>query len=108
MGYLYLFCAIISTSFGQLLLKKYNCALYKKIYSYDLIIAICLICSVPVFIFLSLKYLSFTIVFLSDALSIVLIVVISGIFLKENISLKKLLGVIFIIIGIFLLNGKIV
>lgn len=105
MGYVYLMLAILSTSFGQLLLKKYNISSIKKISSI-LVVSILLLISVPVYTYLSLQYISFAIVFISDAISIVLVVVISNIFLKEYLNQKKLIGIVFILLGIFILNWK--
>jgi len=99
MGYLYLSLAIFGTSIGQLLLKKHNMQ-NSKISTY-LIFALLLLVSVPIFIYLSLIYISFTIVFLSDLISIIIIVILSGIFLNESISNKKILGIVFIVLGIF-------
>jgi multidrug transporter EmrE-like cation transporter len=105
MGYVYLMLAILSTSFGQLLLKKYNIPSIKKIPSI-LVASILLLISVPVYIYLALQYISFAIVFISDAISIILVVVISRIFLKEYLNQKKIIGIVLILVGIFILNWK--
>jgi uncharacterized membrane protein len=96
--------AILSTSIGQLLLKKYNTN--SKNY-FILFFALGLLVSIPIWIYFSLKYLSFIVVFISDSLSIVLIVILSNIFLKEKLDLSKFFGILFIIIGIFMLKGRI-
>ena len=104
-GYLYLSLAIFGTSVGQLLLKKHN--MQNSEISTSLIFALLLLVSVPILIYLSLIYISFTIVFLADALSIIVVVIISNIFLSESLNRKKLIGIGLIIIGIFMLKGKI-
>ena len=104
-GYLYLGFAVFGTSIGQLLLKKYNMQ-NNRISTY-LIFALLLLVSVPVFIYLSLIYINFTIVFLADSISIILVVIISNIFLSESLNRKKLIGIGLIIIGIFMLKGKV-
>jgi len=105
MGYIYLTLAILSTSFGQLLLKKYNTSSGKK-KSNKLIISILLLIGVPVYIYLALQHISFAIVFISNALSIILVVVISNIFLKEYLNQKKIIGIVFVLLGVFILNWK--
>jgi drug/metabolite transporter (DMT)-like permease len=97
--------AVLGTSIGQLLLKKHNIQ-NNKLSNY-LFFALLLLVSVPIFIYLSLIYISFIIVFLSDALSIILVVTISNIFLKESLNKKKLIGIILIIVGMFMLKGKV-
>jgi multidrug transporter EmrE-like cation transporter len=104
-GYIYLTLAVLSTSFGQLLFKQ-NAPLLGKKVSTSLIISIFLLVSVPFYIYLSLQYINFAIVFLSDAISIIIIVVFSKFFLKEYLNSKKLIGIFFILIGICILNWK--
>jgi drug/metabolite transporter (DMT)-like permease len=104
-GYLYLTLAIVGTSFGQLLLKKHS-TIQKKITLY-LFFSILLLISVPFLIYLSLMYISFAIVFLSDALSIILVVIISSIFLNESLNYTKIAGIILIVSGIYMLSGRI-
>jgi multidrug transporter EmrE-like cation transporter len=104
-GYLYLGMAIFATSIGQLLLKKHNMQ-DNKVSNY-LLLALFLLVSVPILIYLSLIYISFTIVFLADAISIILVVVVSKVFLSETLNYKKVIGISLIIVGIFMLKGKV-
>lgn len=105
-GYLYLTLAIAGTSFGQLLLKKHGT--HKQKMTPYLFGSIVLLVSVPFFIYLSLMYISFAIVFLSDALAIMLVVIISNIFLNESLNYTKIAGILLIVSGIYMLSWRIV
>ena len=102
-GYIFLLLLIIFTSFGQLFLKKHN--MQNKKMSYDLILSLLFLVSIPLLSYLSLIYLDFFIVFLSNSLAIVLVVLISNIFLKEHLTRKKVFGIVMILIGMLILNG---
>lgn len=107
MGYIFLSLAIFGTTAGQLFLKKHH-TLGENFFSVNFLFAIILFMSVPIFIYLSLEYLNFIIVFLSDAIVITIIVIFSTIFLKEKIYLEKIIGVILIVLGIFIINWRMI
>lgn len=105
-GYLYLVLAILGTSIGQILLKKYS--LQKKRITIDLFFALLLLGLVPIFIYLSLRHISFLIVFIADALAIAMVVLMSKIALKENLNKNKITGILLIVIGILILKWKMI
>jgi uncharacterized membrane protein len=101
MGYIYLFFIIFNTSLGQVFLKQHNIN-NNHIISLYLIVGILLLISVPILTYLALNYLPFNIVFLSDSLSIVSVILLSSIFLDETISNNKILGSVLVISGMLL------
>ena len=104
MGYLYLAFAIFGTSFGQIMLKKHS--MQDKRISLYLVISLILFVSVPLWTYLSLQFISFSLVFLSDAIAISLVVIFSSLFLNEKLSKNKSLAILSILLGIILLNGE--
>jgi len=106
MGYLYLILAILGTSFGQIMLKKHS--MQEKKISLYLLISLVLFISVPFFIYLSLLYINFIIVFLSDAISIIAIVILSSVLLNETIDKNKAYGIIFILMGMIIIQRKLI
>ena len=108
LGYVFLSLAMFGTAAGQLCLKKHHTLEEKKIISVNFLVAMILFMSVPLFIYLSLQYLNFIIVFLSDAIVIAIVVIFSAIFLKEKINLEKIIGIAVIILGIVIINWRMI
>jgi len=60
----------------------------------------------PLSIFFALQGLPMDIVFMSDALTVALVVLLSVVILKERVSRRGIYGVIFIVLGIIVYNFK--
>jgi len=101
-GYLYLFFALLGISLGQVMLKKHS--MQEKKISLYLVLSLILFIGVPIWTYLALQYIAFVFVFLSNALAISLVVLFSALFLNEKLNKHKILAIIFILLGILLLN----
>lgn len=97
-GSLFLISAIISTALGQFFYKIFT--LYRKKYFFYLTILMFIF--TPLFSMLSLRYFSIDLVYMFTSLTILLVVVFSRFFLKEQITKKQAIGIGFIILGVVL------
>lgn len=95
-SYLSLGVAILSTALGQFFYKKFS---LRKKYKYY-IIAIVLFLLAPIFSFIALQNISIDIVYMFTSLTILLVLLFSRFFLKEDIDLKTYYGILSIIIGV--------
>ncbi len=96
LNYLFLILAIFCTAVGQFFYKKYS--LTNKYYF--LVLTIVLFVMTPVFSFLALKKIAIDIVYMFTSLTILIVLGLSIIFLKEKIELKTYIGILFIIVGV--------
>lgn len=96
----YLIIALILTALGQLSFKLYS--LRKGIWRLGL--TILLFAGVPVFNYLALNGLSLDTVYMAASLTIILVMILSRIVLKEHISREQIFGSIIIAAGIVLYN----
>jgi multidrug transporter EmrE-like cation transporter len=97
---IYLVLAIITTSIGQ-----FNYKLYinqKK--KYILFITILFFVITPILSYQALKELSIDFVYTTTAINIVIVMILSKYFLKEHLSLRKIIGAFTIILGIIIYN----
>lgn len=97
-GFLFLLSAILSTALGQFFYKIF--ALNKKKYFFYLTILMFVL--IPFFSMLSLKYYSVDVVYMFTALTILLVVLLSKLFLNEVIRKNQAIGIVFIILGVVL------
>jgi len=97
-GSLFLVGAIISTALGQFFYKMFT--LYGKKYFFYLTIFMFIF--TPLFSMLSLKYFSVDMVYMLTSVTILLVVLLSRFFLKEQITQKQVIGIVFILLGVVL------
>ena len=96
LNYLFLILAIVSTASGQFFYKKYS--LTNKYYF--LILTLGLFVITPVFSFFALKKIEIDIVYMFTSLTILIVLGLSIVFLKEKIELKTHIGILLIIVGV--------
>ena len=98
--YFYLVCALLSTTFGQLLYRFYHMK-RKKIFLVFTLISFVL---VPFFSYQSLLGLSIDTVYMATSITIVLVLLGGYLILGEKLSKNQILGSLVIIIGIIIYN----
>lgn len=96
----YLLFALVFTAIGQLLFRLYYVRT-KKIY---LAAALGTFMTVPLFSYLALLNLTLAFVYMSTALIHVLVLIMSRVCLKEQLSTKQFFSMSLIIIGIVVFN----
>jgi uncharacterized membrane protein len=98
--------SLIIGAFGSLFLKKgaknakFDLSVIKN---YELILGVFLSSLSLVFYIFSLKYSDLSRIYSLVSLNYIIIAVLSAIFLKEKITFSKLIGIIFITLGAFLI-----
>jgi len=92
--------SLIAVAVGQLLFKM-HCLRRRKLL---LFLSFCAFILGPVFSFLALHHLSLSVVYMSTALTNVLVLVLSRIFLHENITGRHMVSMGFIVAGIVIFN----
>ena len=97
---IFLIFAILTTCLGQIFYKLY----FKERRKFLLLITVFFFTITPLFSFQALKTLSIDIVYLSTALNIVLILLFSILFLKEQVSKRKIFASFLIVIGVLIFN----
>lgn len=97
-GSLFLVSAIISTALGQFFYKIFSST--QKISFFYLTVFTFILA--PVFNMLALKFYSVDIVYMFTALTILLVVLLSKFFLKEQVARKQVVGVGLIILGVII------
>jgi len=97
-SYLGLTCAILSTAFGQFLYKKFINTALKKFYFGSIL----LLLLAPIFSFFALKNIPIDIVYIFTALTVLIVMILSKVFLNEKNSFSTYLGVLLILIGVVL------
>lgn len=93
----------MGTALGQLLFKMY----YINGRTGYVIFAVGMFVTVPVFSYLALANLSLAIVYMSTALTHVLVVVMSRIVLHEMLSRRRIVAGGLIVLGVVLFNVKV-
>jgi drug/metabolite transporter (DMT)-like permease len=91
---------LLSTAFGQLLFRMYYVR-NKKTY---LVSALGAFLAAPLLSYLSLVNLSLAFVYMSTALTHVLVLIMSHIFLKEHLTQKQYISMSLIVFGIIIFN----
>jgi uncharacterized membrane protein len=99
-AYFYVGMAVLLTAVGQLLYKLY---FIKKNRAY-VIGAVATFIAVPAFNYLALATLSIDVVYMATALTVILVMLASYLFLNEHINRKQVIGTILITIGIIVYN----
>ncbi len=97
---LFLFFAILFTVLGQFFYKKY---FLMKSFIFVIISMFCFVL-VPYCSYRALMFLPIDVVYMATSLSIIMIVLLAVIFLKEKLRKEEVYGMISIIIGILLYN----
>lgn len=92
--------ALLFTTAGQLLFRMYY-VYNRKAY---LTTALCTLLAVPLFSYLALLNLTLAFVYMSTALTHVLVLAMSHVFLKERLTRKQYISMSLIIIGIIVFN----
>lgn len=92
--------ALLSTAAGQLLFRMYY--VYKR--KTYLTAALCTFLAVPLFSYVALINLTLAFVYMSTALTHVLVLAMSHVFLKERFTRKQHISMSLIIIGIIVFN----
>ncbi len=102
--YILLFvCSILISAFSQILLKKGSSQ--KNIYINKFtIFGYIIMVSATFLTLIAYKKINLSLGQVLQALSFVFVIILSKIFLKENIDKRKILGIITIIIGIIIFN----
>ena len=95
-GFFYLMMAILCTAFGQFYYKLFTSNKKKRFYYLTILMFIC----TPLFSMLALKYISIDIVYIFTSLTILLVVILSNVYLKEKVYKKEVIGIGFIILGV--------
>ena len=95
-SYFFLISAILSTAFGQFFYKKYSLTGKRKYYSFTIFLFLI----TPVFSFFALQQISIDIVYVFTALTIFVVMLLSKIFLKEDIQRNTYKGVFLILVGV--------
>ncbi|MBL4652456.1 MAG: EamA family transporter [Flavobacteriales bacterium] len=98
--YLYLLCALVFTTTGQLLYRHYH---NTKKHLFLLLTLISFIL-VPFFSYKSLIGLSIDVVYMATSITIVFVLLGGRVLLKEELSKHQILGSILIILGIVIYN----
>lgn len=98
-SYIYLAFAISFSALGQFFYKKYYLNARAKIYL--LLTIFCLVLT-PFFSFQALKGLTIDTVYIATSITILLVIFLSKVFLKEILTRKKIIGIVFIILGVLL------
>jgi drug/metabolite transporter (DMT)-like permease len=101
-SFAFLLCALLFTAVGQLLFRMYYVRTKKKY----LITAIGMFLSVPFFSYFALLNFTLAFVYMSTALIHVLVLIMSHLFLKEQLTRKKYASMLFIVIGILIFNFR--
>lgn len=96
-----LILAVLLTSFGQVLYKLY--AIQKR-FTYW-IASIASFCLVPFFNYLALLGLPLDVVYMATSVTIVLVVYLGRVILKEEINVFRLAGILLIVLGIVIYNS---
>jgi len=92
--------ALIGTAIGQLFFKMH----YQHTGKIFLFSALGTFAMVPVFSYLALLNLSLAVVYMSTALTSVLVLVLSHFFLNERITKQHMMAMVFIVFGVLLFN----
>lgn len=95
-----LLLALLSTAAGQLLFRMHY--VYKK--KAYLIAALATFLAVPLFSYLALLNLTLAFVYMSTALTHIIVLVMSRLFLKEQLARKQYISMSLIVIGILVFN----
>ncbi len=98
LSYFCLFVAVTSTALGQFFYKKYMISLNKQYY----LLAIFLFLITPLCSFIALKNIAIDMVYISTSLTILFVIVLSRIFLKEQVGKRRYVGIGFILLGVVL------
>lgn len=117
--YLYMFFAVVSTSFGQILQKigsgkvkknhlKVGIKSFLVFFNPFIFIALIFLFFATIFYLLALSKLPLSIAYPLLSSGYILVLIFSKFFLKEEVGFKRWLGVFVIIIGIFVIfySGK--
>lgn len=100
MAYIYLSSAIIFTATSQFLLKY---SLTHRRWPY-LFCALLFFALVPLLSFFALKTLELSTVYISTALTQVLVLILARLGLKEEIQRQKIMGICLIVVGIIIFS----
>jgi multidrug transporter EmrE-like cation transporter len=102
MSLIYLTAAILFTATAHVLFKLY---FLRKNYAY-LILSAGFLCATPPMSFLALRELPLSIVYMSTALTYVLVLILARVVLNEYISRRQLLSTMLIMVGVITFNLK--
>jgi drug/metabolite transporter (DMT)-like permease len=94
--YFFLALALVTASLGQVMYKSYS---KKNSYS-QLFGCIFCFCLTPVASYLALKGIGLDVVYMATSLNSFIIIVLSKLFLEENINRHQLIGAVFIFLGV--------
>lgn len=100
MSYVYLACAIGFTATAQLFFKLFN---QKHRLAY-LLLSIALFGLTPFMSYLALKELELSVVYMSTAITYVLVMYLARIVLKETIDKRQIYAVSLIVVGVLTFN----
>lgn len=96
MAFIFLGLALVTTAISQFFLKLYHVK-QNRLY---ILMAICLFSITPVFTFTALRELSLSTVYVSTAITQVMVLFLAKQFLNEKISTNQIKGVALILFGI--------
>lgn len=98
LSYFSLIAAILCTAVGQFFYKKFSLTKNRKYY----LLTMTLFLLTPVFSFIALQNIPIDIVYIFTSLTILIVLILSGLFLKEKIMPRVYIGVFFILIGVII------
>jgi len=101
MGYLYVMCAVLATSFG-LVSYKYYSKHRKKIY---LLLTIGLFLLAPVCNFMALEYLTVDVVYMATSINGFIVLLMSHLVLHEVVRPQQYLGALLVVSGVIVYVG---
>jgi multidrug transporter EmrE-like cation transporter len=98
LSYLYLLLAILSTSFGMVCYKIF----FLNRTRMKFILSILLFVAAPVFSYGALKGIDIDVVYVATSLNSLVVLFLSGFFLKEKIHTNQIIGCVLITSGVFI------
>lgn len=101
-GWLFLFMALGATALGQLVYKRACVVASRRMTA----IAIVIFCVAPISSFLALNFLSLATVYVSTAISQVIVVLASISFFGERYSSRQWVALCLILAGVFIFNSN--
>ena len=100
MSYVYLGCAIGFTATAQIFFKLFH---QKRRFTY-LLLTVALFGLTPFMSYLALKALDLSVVYMSTAITYVLVMYLARIILKETINRRQVYAVSLIVVGVMIFN----
>lgn len=101
MGYLYVICAILATSFGLVSYKYYS--KYRNLIFMALTIVLFLLA--PACSFMALKYLTVDVVYMATSINGFIVLLMSQLVLREVVRPQQYFGAILVVAGVVVYLG---